>query len=71
MTIFFKCPKCGSTDIRNKGDDYVKAHVCYGCGYKWGYTPDRKRVMRYRLIVVCWILLLILIIEYFMIWINM
>lgn len=40
MTIFFKCPKCGSTDIRNVRSGKVDAHVCYGCGHKWGGTSD-------------------------------
>ena len=49
-TIFFKCPKCGSTDIRNVRSGKVDAHVCYGCGHKWGGTSDYPKNL-YRLFV--------------------
>lgn len=45
MTIFFKCPKCGSMEILNTEHGGVNLHVCYRCGYKWGGAPILPKVI--------------------------
>lgn len=73
-TIYFKCPKCGSTEVRNLRSGSVNAYACYGCGHKWGDgcdTLERQKARKRRLLVaVWWILLFCLIIEGILTWIN-
>lgn len=73
-TIFFKCPKCGSTEVQNNVHGDVRYHVCYGCGHKWSEVSENSKSL-YRLmvsaVVAFWFVLLLIIIKSMLKWISM